>query len=97
MKHIEQLITALPSLDGKGRAALRKQVADCINGVSDMPERGPDWIHPADYGPIRRAAILEQNARQCAGQIFDPKKALAFYHRGNGGMKPSVIMPHKYV
>lgn len=94
--NIEQTIKELTYLNPRQRAAFRKQVADCIKGA-EMPEYGPDWINPSDYGPIRRAAILEQNARQCAGQMFDPKKSLAFYHRGSGGMKPSVIMPHKYI
>lgn len=94
---IEQKIKDLTYLNPRQRAALRKQVADCIIGVSEMPERGPAHIEPCDYAPLRRAVIQQAYTRECGGEMFDIKKATEFYNRGNGGTKPSVILPNKFL
>lgn len=90
MKDIEQLISALPSLDKRGRAALRKRVADCIAGLSDMPERpdNPDWQR------LRRLAMQKRYERKAAGQTWSAKDQ-AFYNQAGGG-KPSVVMPARW-
>lgn len=90
MKEIEALINALPSLDKRGRASLRKQVADCIAGVSDMPERpeNPDWQR------LRRLAMEARYRRKAAGQNWSAKDQV-FYNQTGGG-KPSVIIPARW-
>lgn len=95
--NIEQKIKELTYLNPRQRAALRKQVADCISGVYEMPERGPAHIEPCDYAPLRRSVVQAAYVMECAGQMFDLKKATAFYNRGNGGAKPSVILPNKFL
>ena len=90
MKEIEALINAMPLLDKRGRVSLRKQVADCIEGKSDMPERpdNPDWQR------LRRLAMQKRYERKKAGETWTEKDQ-AFYNQAGGG-KPSVIIPSRW-
>jgi len=96
MKEIEQSIQALEYLNQRQRAALRKQVADHINGVREMPLAAPAHIEPCDYGPIRRAVITEAHKRRNAGQVWQAGKDKVF-QEAPGNTKSSVILPHKFL
>lgn len=96
MHEIEQAIQSLTYLTPQKRTALRKQVADHINGVRDMPRAAPAHIEPADYAPIRRAAVTERYKRTHAGQVWVAGQDKAF-HEALGQTKSSVILPHKFL
>lgn len=95
MKHIETMIQELP-ITPQRRTALRKQVADHIAGVCEMPRTAPAYIEPCDYAPIRRAAVTEAYKRKRAGQVWVAGKDRAF-HEAQGATKSSIIMPHKFL
>ena len=88
MKEIETLIQALEYLNPRQRATLRKQAADHINGVREMPLAAPAHIEPCDYAPIRRAVVTEAHKRRNAGQVWQAGKDKVF-HEPPGTQNPA--------
>lgn len=95
MKHIETMIQSLP-ITPQRRTALRKQVADHIAGVREMPRTAPAHIEPCDYAPLRRVVVTEAYKRKHTGQVWVAGEDKAF-HEAIGSTKSSVILTHKFL
>ena len=97
MQQIEKMIQGLTYITPQKRSALRKQVADHISGEKDMPRFAPAHIEPADYAPLRRAAVEERYKRKYpSDQVWIAGKDKPF-HESQGQTKSSVILPHKFL
>lgn len=89
MKEIEQSIQALEYLNQRQRAALRKQVADHINGVREMPHAAPAHIEPCDYAPIRRVVITEAYKRKYPSDALWQAGQDKAFHEPPGTQNPA--------
>lgn len=96
MKHIETMIQSLP-ITPQRRTALRKQVADHIAGVREMPRTAPAHIEPCDYGPLRRAVVTEAYKRKYPKEVIWVAGKDKAFHETLGSTKSSVILPQKFL